>query len=106
MATLTLDLPEDTAAFFAALSSDEQAQISQQFNIYAAAVINQKKADTDGMNGIDPEDAKWWRSLSPARQDEERAILARGLADIDAGRISLADEVYARIRAKYAKQAA
>ena len=100
---LVIDLPEDTEAYFAALPAEAQNQIAHQFNIYITAVLNQKKADAEGMNGIDPEDAKWWRSLSPEQQEVERNFLVRGLADIDAGRTHPAEEVYARLRAKYGK---
>ena len=39
-------------------------------------------------------------------REAERTRLARGLADVDAGRTRPAEEVYARLRAKYARQTA
>jgi predicted transcriptional regulator len=47
-------------------------------------------------------DREWWDALSEEERAAERAIIARSIAEADAGKVRPAEEVYARIRAKYA----
>jgi hypothetical protein len=40
----------------------------------------------------------WWASLSQKEKEDELTIFRQSLADIDAGRVRLASEVFARLR--------
>jgi predicted transcriptional regulator len=60
----------------------------------------------DEAEADEAEAAAWWHSLTEQEREAERTRLARGLADVDAGRTRPAEEVYARLRAKYARQTA
>ena len=72
----------------------------QDLNGYAVTVL------TEAAREAGDEVGAWWDSLSDEEREAERVHLARGLADIDAGRTHPAEEVYARIRTKYAPRSA
>lgn len=97
MTTLTLSVPDDLAARLATLPHED-------VNAHAISALAQlaeqtEHADTDA----DADEARaWWNSLSEEERNAEQDRLARGLADIDAGRTRPAEKVYARLRAKSA----
>jgi predicted transcriptional regulator len=88
--TLTIELPPELAAQLAALPDDER-------NRFAVAALSAALSDPD--MGI--ADA-WWEGLTDEEQAEERRIVAESSAAGDAGRVSPAEDVYARLRARYA----
>jgi len=82
MRIVTLELPDDIADYLEAMSIEKRNQ-------YATALLRQDmEEDTD---------------IEPLTSSEKTALyesLTRGFADVDAGRVYPAEEVFARLRAK------
>ncbi|HLM66873.1 MAG TPA: hypothetical protein VK358_05055 [Longimicrobium sp.] len=95
--TLTIEIPEDLAARLKAIA---EAQGGTP-DVYAIAAISEKmERDTSGDEAW--EDNAWWSGLSQGEREAHLAELRRGIEDADVGRVKPAEEVYARLRAKYA----
>ncbi len=105
MPSLTIDLSEETAADFAALPPAGQAELTRRVRAFVHASLTRpasQKENAPNYETEDPEGAAWWNSLTPQEQEHHKAKIKQSFADIDAGRTHPAEEVYARIRAKYA----
>ena len=104
MPVLTIDVSEEIAACIAALPPAGQTELTRRVqNVVAASLSQNEFSDEDKK---DAEGAAWWNSLSPEEQAAEHQAVLRSFADGDAGRTKPADEVYARVRAKFVGNAA
>jgi predicted transcriptional regulator len=94
---LMIEVPDDIAALLRAAAEEK----GEDVNRYAIAALR------DALDGTaSPEDFDshaWWAGLTDEQRQEEIARTAQSLADSDAGRVSPAADVYARLRARYAK---
>lgn len=113
MPILTIDISEETAAHFAALPTAGKTELARRVNAFVNASFPQNERETDGSetdgsetkdSETDEEGAAWWNSLTPQEQENYRAKMMQSFADLDAGCTHSAEEVYARIRAKYANR--
>ena len=96
--TLMIELPDDVAARLskAGIPVEEASR-------YAMATL----VDIAARSEADAEEIKtWWESLSEEAREGERQKTKKSLADVDAGRVSGAAEVYARVRASRANRPA
>lgn len=99
--TIVLELP---AALEAALLAEAQAQgrdaSSVAVELLAASFATEPTYYSS--ESVPLEESEWWLSLTPEEKQAEIAFIRQRLAEIDAGKTKPAEEVYARIRAKYA----
>jgi len=99
MTTFTLDLPDETAARLRAAAAREGLDPNRYAAVRLAEVL---AGDEAGDPEADAAEVRaWWDGLSEAQREAETARTRASLAAADAGRTRPADEVYARIRARY-----
>lgn len=91
--TITIELPDELAARLAAAGIP-----AEDAHRYAVAALTEV-ADRAEVRA-------WWDGLTEEGREAERAKTKESLAAADAGRSRPADEVYARIREKYAPRTA
>lgn len=97
--TLILDLPPHLES---ALRDAAEAR-GMDVNAYAVAVLERTVTDPAATAGEDEAAVfAWWTGLTEAGREAERAKTAASLAAADAGRRSLAPDVYARLRSRFA----
>jgi predicted transcriptional regulator len=88
--TVTIDVSDDIETIISGKGGD-----MQKFATFAIEdAMRRLLQDADDHE----EGKKWWSSLSAEDKNQEISILEKSLADVDAGRVKPANEVFERLR--------